>query len=163
MLEQSFTPSLIPKFDYGCEVRVVDNIRNDTYLGGQTKGELLIRRGCTGFVRQSGVYKQEQIIYQVHFLEQDLTIGCKETELIDADIPWVNNKFEYGDQVKLNVALSVSGERVGEKDQQVHILAVDRSDLTKLYYRVQVGEHTLMVPEAALSKIDSQIESENVS
>ena len=88
---------LTPKFDYGCEVRVIKNIRNDTYQGGQRKGELLERRGTVGFVQQSGVYKQDQIIYQVHFLESNQIIGCRESELILASTPWVNNKFEYGD------------------------------------------------------------------
>ena len=141
---------LNPKFDYGCEVRVIKNIRNDTYQGGQTKGELLIRRGTTGFVRQSGVYKQDQIIYQVHFLENNQVIGCKESELILATIPWMNNKFEYGDSVLLNMSLQVAGEVIGSKGHQVNVLSVDRSNQADISYRIQLGSQDLMVPERAL-------------
>lgn len=141
---------LNPKFDYGCKVRVIKNIRNDTYQGGQTKGELLIRRGTCGYVQQSGVYKQEQIIYQVHFLEEGLIIGCKETELVLSSEPWTDNTFEYGDKVLLNINLSVAGEVVGSKGDPVSILGVDRSDHTGILYRIQLGAQDLMVPERAL-------------
>lgn len=141
---------LEPKYDYGCEVRVIKNIRNDTYLGGQTKGELLVRRGESGFIRQSGVYKQDQIIYQVHFLSSGQVIGCKEAELTLASLPWTDNKFEYGDAVKLNISLAVSGERVGSKGDSVNVLSVDRSDQQNILYRIQVCEQDLMVPERAL-------------
>lgn len=141
---------LNPKFDYGCEVRVIRNIRNDTYQGGQTKGEMLIRRGTTGFVRQSGVYQQDQIIYQVHFLTTNQIIGCKESELVLATLPWMDNKFEYGDSVLLNMNLAVAGEVVGTKGHQVSVLSVDRSDQADILYRIQLGEQDLMVPERAL-------------
>lgn len=141
---------LNPKFDYGCEVRVIKNIRNDTYQGGQTKGEMLIRRGVTGFVRQSGVYQQDQIIYQVHFLESNQVIGCRESELVLASDPWMDNKFEYGDDVLLNISLSVAGELVGQKGHRVNVLSVDRSNQADIFYRIQVGAQDLMVPERAL-------------
>lgn len=141
---------LKPKFDYGCEVRVIRNIRNDTYQGGQTKGELLVRRGTTGFVRESGVYQQDTIIYQVHFLESNQVIGCKEKELTLAAEPWMDNKFEYGDLVFLNISLSVAGNVVGAKGHQVSVLSVDRSNQADILYRIQLGDQELMVPERAL-------------
>ncbi|MEI6894293.1 MAG: nitrogen fixation protein NifZ [Colwellia sp.] len=141
---------LNPKFDYGCEVRVIKNIRNDTYQGGQTKGELLVRRGTCGFVRQSGVYKQDQIIYQVHFLETDIIIGCKESELTLASLVWVTNEFEYGDSARLKISLSVAGELVASKGELTKVLSVDRSDPQDILYRIQLGAHDLMVPERAL-------------
>lgn len=141
---------LFPKFDYGTEVRVIRNIRNDTYQGGQQKGELLVRRGTSGFIRHSGVYQQDQIVYQVHFLNSNQVVGCKESELILASEPWVFNQFEYGDKAQLAISLAVSGETIASKGDWVNILAVDRSLDTDIYYRIQLGEHDVMVPERAL-------------
>ncbi|MGL1959284.1 MAG: nitrogen fixation protein NifZ [Colwellia sp.] len=141
---------LIPKFKYGKEVRVIKNIRNDSNTAQQKKGEMLVRRGNTGFIRQSGVFQQDQIIYQVHFLDIDKVYGCKESELIAAETPWLANIFEYGDQANLTIALSVEGERIGNKGQLVDVLSVDRTQPSEINYRILIGEHDVMVPERAL-------------
>jgi nitrogen fixation protein NifZ len=141
---------LQPKFEYGMEVRVIRNIRNDTHQGQHHKGALLVRRGRTGFVRQSGVYQQDQIIYQVHFLDSGSIIGCKESELIASSVPWFMNEFEYGDKANLAMGISVEGELVGVKGDVVDVLSVDRLVETDIRYRVQIGEHDVIVPERAL-------------
>lgn len=141
---------LIPKFEYGKEVRVIRNIRNDSNLGQQKKGEMLVRRGTTGFVRQSGYFQQDQIIYQVHFLGADKIIGCKESELTDAATPWLANMFEYGDKANLTLGLTVKGVLIGNKGDLVDVLAVDRTVDTEISYRIQIGEHDVIVPQRAL-------------
>lgn len=141
---------LEPKFEYGVEVRVIRNIRNDSNLGDQHKGELLVKRGSTGFIRHSGVYKQDQIIYQVHFLDTGAVVGCKETELIKASQPWISNRFEYGDKALLSTSLSVEGDKIAVKGDLVDVLGVDRGEETEIFYRIQIGMHDVMVPERAL-------------
>lgn len=144
---------LIPKFDYGKQVRVIRNIRSDSHAAQQKKGEVLVRRGDTGFIRQSGYFQQDQIIYQVHFLTINKIYGCKESELIDAEIPWQANLFEYGDSASLAISLSIAGEVIASKGQQVQILSVDRQQTSAINYRIQINEHDLIVPERALSVI----------
>jgi CHAD domain-containing protein len=43
--------------------------------------------GSIGFVRDWGVFLQDQIIYQIHFPESDRMVGCREQELIAAISP----------------------------------------------------------------------------
>lgn len=138
-------------FDYGEHVRVIRNIRNDVHTQSvYKKGELLVRRGTTGYVRQSGIYQQDKVIYQVHFLEEGITVGCKEQELVKASLPWQHNAFEYGDTPALAIAIGMSGAVIGKKGENVQVIAVDRSNDNQFEYRIRVGEHDVIVPESAL-------------
>lgn len=78
---------MTPTFTFGDEVRVTRAIRNDGTMPGYTRGQLLVRRGSTGFVREWGVFLQDQIIYQIHFLDGDIMVGCRAQELIPAGQP----------------------------------------------------------------------------
>lgn len=140
----------LPKYEYGTEVRLIKNIRSDGTVEDANKGTLLMRRGTTGFVRQSGYFQQDTIVYQIHFLEQDKVIGCKESELISADKPWVSNEFEYGDSARLNLTLSMDGSIIGKKDDVVSVIGVDREDVNDIFYRILINDQDIDVPERAL-------------
>ncbi|GDY26092.1 MULTISPECIES: nitrogen fixation protein NifZ [unclassified Agarivorans] len=142
------------KFGYGCKVRVVENIRNDGSFPGCKKGALLVRRGACGYVRQSGYHLQNNLIYQVQFINRGLTIGCKEAELIDAELVWQPNQFEYGDKAALSLSLSQEGEIVANKGSIVDVLAVRRKAKTSPSYRIQIGELDVEVPERALVSLE---------
>ena len=87
-----------PIFDYGDAVRVIRNIRDDGTYPGAGTGKLLVRRGSVGYVRNLGIFLQDQIIYSVHFFELGgIVVGCRERELIAADAPWVPSRFEFLD------------------------------------------------------------------
>ncbi|HQF31349.1 MAG TPA: nitrogen fixation protein NifZ, partial [Hyphomicrobiales bacterium] len=88
-----------PRFDYGEEVRVVRNLRNDGTFPGIATGVLLVRRGSTGVVRDIGTFLQDQVIYTVHFTEADILVGCRDRELIGIDAAWVQSRFEFGEKV----------------------------------------------------------------
>ena len=103
-----------PRFDYGAEVRVLRNLRNDGTHPGSDRGSLLVRRGATGVVRDVGTFLQDQVIYTVHFTDGDIIVGCRDSELLAADAPWVPNCFEYGDKVKAKVLLGIAGEVVAD-------------------------------------------------
>ena len=79
---------MLPKFEYGSAVRVTRNVRNDGTFPGFPTGALLVRRGSVGFVRDVGTFLQDQIVYTVHFLEDDRIVGCREEELLSWDEPW---------------------------------------------------------------------------
>ena len=143
-----------PKFSYGQAVRLITNIRQDSSLSDEKRGQLLIRRGNIGYIRHAGLYKQEQIIYQVHFLEQNRVIGCRETELIDANATWADNQFEYGDVAVLNVNLQMHGKHIAYVGDSVSVIAVNREDQQDITYRVQVAHYDIDVPARALQAIE---------
>jgi nitrogen fixation protein NifZ len=83
-----------PRWDCGDNVRLIRNVRDDGTFPGANRGDLLVRRGSTGTVVDVGTFLMDQIIYSVHFLEQNRIVGCREEELIDPDEVWIESRFE---------------------------------------------------------------------
>ena len=88
-----------PGFEYGEEVRVVRNVRNDGTFPGLEVGNLLIKRGSVGYVMNVGTFLQDQVIYTVNFLDLGRVVGCREEELQPADEAWVESLFETRDMI----------------------------------------------------------------
>lgn len=148
---------MLPAFDYGAEVRVVRNLRNDGTYPGAEVGELLVRRGSVGHVQDVGTYLQEHVIYRVHFLQEGRVVGCREEELIDASLPWVRNRYEFRDSVVSLKRLSVNGEVVVEMGDLGSVARVERSENnTSVAYQVRFPRHQreLLVPEFCLGAPD---------
>ena len=142
---------LQPRFACDDAVRVIRNLRNDGTYPGCVTGTLLARRGSVGFVRHIGVFLQDQIIYSVHFLEAgNRIVGCRESELIPADAPWIPNRFERGDRVTAKLALAVGGAVAVDPGTSGAVLAVLREPETSADYHVLFGQRLLCVPESAL-------------
>jgi nitrogen fixation protein NifZ len=139
------------RYDYGERVRLIRNVRNDgTYMGKQI-GDFLVRRGSIGHVRSVGTFLQDQIIYSVHFLDEDCIVGCREEELIGADEPWTPSKFEFRDKVLSRLRLAVEGEVLVEPGTQGEVMKVMRDDPENVLYHVNFpGNILLIVPEASL-------------
>ncbi len=140
-----------PAFEYGDEVRVIRNVRNDGTYPGTEMGELLIRKGSVGCVYDVGTYLQDQLIYKVHFLDDGRTIGCRQEELILASDPWIPSLYEFRDYVISKIQLSVRGEVVVEKGQEGQIEKVLRDVPGGVQYHVHFGfGKILQVPESVL-------------
>ncbi len=143
-----------PVFDYGDEVRVMRNVRNDGTYPGLEMGEPLVKRGSVGYVQSVGTYLQEYIIYSVHFMPEDILVGCKEDELIAADQPWVASEFEFRDKVQAKIKLAINGEVLVDQDDQGEVLKVLRDMPNGVHYHIRFPGRTLLVPEKALRAAD---------
>lgn len=142
---------MLPQFEYGDEVRLIRNVRNDGTYPGMDTGTLLIRRGAVGCVYDVGTYLQDQLIYRVHFLEAGRTVGCREEELIPASAPWVPNLFEFRDTVRTTRTLTVRGKVLVELGQEGSIMKVLRDLPDGIQYHVHFGDGlVLQVPEQTL-------------
>jgi len=145
-----------PAFDFGTEVRVVRNVRNDGTFPGQATGSLLVRRGCTGVVRDVGTFLQDQIIYTVHFLDADRMVGCREEELQLATDPWIPSRFEFRDRVRPRIPLGIQGRVLVERGIEGEVMKVVRDAPGGVAYHVHFsGAGTLQVPESALDGPDA--------
>lgn len=138
-----------PAYEYGNEVRVVRNLRNDGTYPNAEIGELLITRGAVGCVYDVGTYLQDQLIYRVHFLETGRTVGCREEELIPASDPWIPNAFEFRDKVVPVQTLRVKGELIAEEGQVGEIARVVREE-GRMFYHVRFGERIFEMPESLI-------------
>ncbi|MGM0594421.1 MAG: nitrogen fixation protein NifZ [Pseudomonadota bacterium] len=141
----------LPTYEYGDEVRVIRNIRNDGTFAGEKTGNLLVRRGSVGFVRNRGTFLQDQIIYEVHFVDQGRVVGCREEELIGAQEEWVPSQFEFREKVKSKKMLLVRGELIADIGDVGEIIKVLRHHEGGVAYHVRFPGHTLVVPEASLA------------
>lgn len=143
-----------PQFEYGSEVRVTRNLRNDGTYPGEETGTLLVRRGEVGAVYDVGTYLQDQIIYRVHFLNAGRTVGCREEELIPADAPWLPNKYEFRDKVQAENRLSINGEVVVGTGDQGEIEKVLKEN-NQVFYHVRFHGRVFKVAENFLSNIST--------
>ncbi|WP_409159692.1 nitrogen fixation protein NifZ [Pectobacterium sp. B2J-2] len=140
---------MMTRFEFGDAVRVVRPLRNDGTVAGLKRGELLVRRGSIGYVREWGTFLQDQLIYQVHFLDTDRIIGCRAQELIAAEAPWHRGEFQYGDRVVCIKALTINGELVVYPGQQGQIQATDQGERGECY-TVMFDERWFQVSFSAL-------------
>lgn len=138
-----------PLYDYGDQVRVTRAVHDDGTFPGRSRGDLLVRRGSLGFVRDIGVMLQDQIIYQVFFVEAGITVGCREQELIGGEEPWVESRFEFGEPVVSGKTLMSNGKVLVEAGCGGQVMAV-RRELNPLSYEVLFHDRLLLVPESAL-------------
>ncbi|EIJ41474.1 NifZ domain-containing protein [Beggiatoa alba B18LD] len=142
---------MLPKYDYGDRVRVIRNVRDDGTFPGKAIGDFLVRRGSIGYVQNVGSFLQDEIIYSVHFLEENLVVGCREEELISGDDPWVPSKFEFRDKVITLITLSAKGEVIAEKGTEGQVLKIIRDRPEGVMYHIHFGDGRLfMIPEDAL-------------
>lgn len=144
---------MLPRYQFGDDVRVIRNVRNDGTFPGKEVGELLIRRGAVGFVRDVGTFLQDQIIYTVHFVELDIVVGCREPELQPADAPWVPSRFEFREKVTPLCPLAIGGEIIAGPGDEGEILRVLRNEPGGVAYHVRFNGRTLQVREQALEFI----------
>ena len=149
------------RYDYGDEVRVVRNVRNDGTYPGLDVGAPLVRRGSVGYVVNVGTFLQDQVIYSVHFLNEQRLVGCREEELIPADAPWTPSRFEFRDKVESRINLAVGGETVAPIGTEGEIIKVLRhDDQAQVQYHVRFPGRTLQVPENALLPLAEEEESD---
>lgn len=141
------------RFDYGDQVRVTRNVRNDGTYPGMDVGNLLVRRGSVGFVMNVGTFLQDQIIYTVNFLDQDRIVGCREEELIGADEPWNPSRFETREKVRAALTLAVNGEVLVEVGAEGEVMKVIREGEGGVRYHVHFPGHVLQVPERVLEPL----------
>lgn len=136
-------------FAYGDEVRVTRAIRNDGTMPGFGRGDVLIRRGSTGFVREWGTFLMDQVIYQVHFLHNDLVVGCRVQELIPVSQPWHAGMLQFGDIVTNLRPLSMKGQVVVPAGESGRIEGTDHGEDGNSYL-VAFAERWFQVPASAL-------------
>jgi len=139
-----------PEYDFGDQVRLIRNVRNDGTYPGMDIGEFLVKRGSTGHVLSVGTFLQDQLIYTVHFLESDLKVGCRGEELIPLDALWDPAKFEFRDKVVATRQLAINGEVIVKPGDEGEVLKSFKEEGELATYHVRFPGRTLMVPENCL-------------
>lgn len=153
---------MLPKFEFGTEVRIVRNVRNDGTYPGMPTGQLLVRRGSTGFVTNVGTFLQDQLIYSVNFLTLNKIVGCREEELIGINEVWQPSQFESREKVRSRRTLTVGGEVRATVGMEGEILKVLRDVENGVQYQVIFHDHVLQVPESMLEAVHIYHDEEEI-
>ena len=72
---------ILPVFRLGQRVRIMKPIRNDGSNPFREPDAILVQPGAEGYVKFIGDWLQVVRIYEVHFIEEGETYGCREAEL----------------------------------------------------------------------------------
>ncbi|MCU7939574.1 MAG: nitrogen fixation protein NifZ [gamma proteobacterium symbiont of Bathyaustriella thionipta] len=140
-----------PQYEYGESVRVTRNVRNDGTFPGKVTGNLLVRRGSVGFVRDVGTFLQDQIVYSVDFIDAGMMVGCREQELQYESDPWIPTRFEFSEKVTPTIPLGIKGDVIANPGDEGEIEKVLRDYEDGPAYHVRFRGRTILVPETALN------------
>ena len=119
---------MLPKYEFGEEVRIIRNVRNDgTYPG-------VAHRHAADPSRLHRLRHQRRHLpagpadlYR-QLLEQNKIVGFREEELISIDDPWIPSKFESREKVRSKITLTVRGEVRVNPGMEGEILKVFRDE-----------------------------------
>ena len=82
--EEDVEISAQPCFRPGEKVRAVKHIKNDGTYPHRDIGDILVRKGDVGYVRDVGTFLQRFYVYAVEFV--DRRVGMRGRELLAADL-----------------------------------------------------------------------------
>ena len=71
-----------PRFAPGDKVRATKHIKNDGTFPHREIGDILVRKGDVGYVRDIGTFLQRFYIYAVEFVDRAVVVGMRGKELI---------------------------------------------------------------------------------
>jgi nitrogen fixation protein NifZ len=84
-ISASTKDEILPAFRLGQRVRITKPIRNDGSNPFEAPDAILVQPGAEGYVKHIGDFLQVIRIYEVHFIEEGSTFGCREAELVAVD------------------------------------------------------------------------------
>lgn len=74
-----------PRFRPGEKVVSLKNVRNDGTMRGKEIGEIIVKKGDVGYVRDIGTFLQQFFIYAVEWIDRGTVVGMRAKELTSLD------------------------------------------------------------------------------
>ncbi|MDR3496344.1 MAG: nitrogen fixation protein NifZ [Ancalomicrobiaceae bacterium] len=76
-----------PTFKPGEKVEANRHVKNDGTYPRKEIGEILVRKGDVGYVRDIGTFLQQFYIYAVEWVDRGTLVGMRGRELVSLDHP----------------------------------------------------------------------------
>ena len=70
-----------PRYLPGDKVRSTKNVKNDGTLPGREIGEVVVKKGDLGYVRDVGTFLQQFYVYAIEFVDRGAIVGMRAREL----------------------------------------------------------------------------------
>jgi nitrogen fixation protein NifZ len=83
--EQEVEIHKAPLYRPGDKVRSLKNIRNDGTVRGREIGDIIVKKGDVGYVRDIGTFLQQFFIYAVEWIDRGTIVGMRGKELVRCD------------------------------------------------------------------------------
>ncbi len=80
-IEIRATPCFLP----GEKVRATKHVKNDGTYPRREVGDILVRKGEVGYVRDIGTFLQQFYIYAVEWVDSGTLVGMRAKELVSLD------------------------------------------------------------------------------
>lgn len=74
-----------PAFKAGEKVRSLKNVRNDGTVRGLEVGDVIVKKGDVGYVRDIGTFLQQFYIYAVEWIDRGTIVGMRAKELVSIE------------------------------------------------------------------------------
>jgi nitrogen fixation protein NifZ len=101
-----------PLFRPGEKVVSLKHIKNDGTIPLREIGEVVVRKGDVGYVRDIGTFLQQFYIYAVEWVERGTIVGMRGKELESLDRPGVTGKRIRGESAAMEEALDAAAARL---------------------------------------------------
>lgn len=122
-ISASTKDEILPVFRLGQRVRIKKPIRNDGSNPFEAPDAILVQPGAQGYVKHIGDWLQVVRIYEVHFIEEGHTYGCREAELeaiedldgydeVEEELRWLRE--HRASKAKAKEDLSAQSQKEGE-------------------------------------------------
>ncbi len=83
--EQDIEIRAAPRFLPGEKVRATKQVKNDGTYPRREIGDILVRKGEVGYVRDIGTFLQQFYIYAVEWVDSGTLVGMRAKELVSLD------------------------------------------------------------------------------
>ena len=83
--EQAVEIFFAPVFKPGEKVRATKYVKNDGTYPHREIGDILVKKGDIGYVRDIGIFLQQFYIYAVEFVDRAVVVGMRGKELTSLD------------------------------------------------------------------------------
>lgn len=137
------------RFHYGQQVRALRDVHPDGTSTETSGSDCSIPRGAVGYVSDVNT-RSDRVVYYVDFADYYCSVGCRERDLMDAEIPYT--QYEVDDQVTLMAGLSVSGELIAPVGSLGRVVGIERDPSGDTHYYVRVQSQTFLVPQTLLER-----------
>ncbi len=101
-----------PLFRPGEKVVSLKHVKNDGTIPLREIGEVVVRKGDVGYVRDIGTFLQQFYVYAVEWVDRRTIVGMRGRELESLDRPGVTGRRLKGEAAAVDEALDAAAARL---------------------------------------------------